>query len=111
MEHYIKKRWVEALRSGDYEQGKGYLQEEGFCCLGVLCDLHHNLTSEGEWDHEDLETAALYLVYGEDGEYEFPPDPVLKWSGLNRQLATDLASRNDAGATFEELADLIEEKA
>ena len=36
----IAQRWVNALRSGEYKQTKTQLQdEEGFCCLGVLCDL------------------------------------------------------------------------
>ena len=37
----IKTLWVAALRSGDYEQAQGVLKRDGgFCCLGVLCDLH-----------------------------------------------------------------------
>lgn len=49
MRRSIKNRWVAALRSGEYQQGQGYLcqvthpntPEEGkrYCCLGVLCDL------------------------------------------------------------------------
>jgi len=36
----VKKLWIEALRSGKYEQGRGALNKDGkFCCLGVLCDL------------------------------------------------------------------------
>jgi hypothetical protein len=35
------KEWVEALRSGEYNQITGRLrsQQDGFCCLGLLCDL------------------------------------------------------------------------
>lgn len=39
----IKTKWVEALRSGKYKQGKKSLRSrEGdkYCCLGVLCDLY-----------------------------------------------------------------------
>lgn len=33
-------KWVNALRSGEYQQTKGCLQDsEGFCCLGVACDI------------------------------------------------------------------------
>lgn len=38
----IKELWLEALRSGRYEQGNGVLFDathNQFCCLGVLCDL------------------------------------------------------------------------
>lgn len=32
------KKWIEALRSGEYSQTKGTLQDhEGYCCLGVAC--------------------------------------------------------------------------
>ena len=31
-------KWVEALRSGKYRQGRGQLQTAGrYCCLGVAC--------------------------------------------------------------------------
>lgn len=41
MKPKIKRQWVDALRSGEYEQGaRGTLKSEsGYCCLGVLCDL------------------------------------------------------------------------
>lgn len=32
--------WTAALRSGKYEQGRGFLNgPKGHCCLGVLCEL------------------------------------------------------------------------
>lgn len=36
----VKRDWIKALRSGDYEQSVGSLYDSddgGFCCLGVLC--------------------------------------------------------------------------
>ena len=47
----LKRKWLAALRSGEYTQGRGFLaratgeeNEAGeplheFCCLGVLCDI------------------------------------------------------------------------
>lgn len=41
----VKAKWLEALRSGQYQQGRFYLHREldegrdQFCCLGVLCDI------------------------------------------------------------------------
>lgn len=36
----MAKRWTDALRSGEYEQGKDWLRKgDRFCCLGVLCDV------------------------------------------------------------------------
>lgn len=32
----VKKKWVAALRSGKYEQGRQFLESNGeYCCLGV----------------------------------------------------------------------------
>ncbi len=37
----LKSQWIEALRSGIYEQGQYVLQtmDGKFCCLGVYCDM------------------------------------------------------------------------
>lgn len=38
----LKRKWIEALRSGKYQQGRGSLRNPEtncFCCLGVLCDI------------------------------------------------------------------------
>lgn len=45
MKAEYKQRWVEALRSGDYEQATGKLTivddngNKSHCCLGLLCEL------------------------------------------------------------------------
>lgn len=45
MKKSVKEAWVEALRSGEYKQGEGYLCQMGIdgairhCCLGVLTDM------------------------------------------------------------------------
>lgn len=35
----LKAKWIAALRSGEYQQGRGRLRTDDnrFCCLGVLC--------------------------------------------------------------------------
>ena len=46
----LKDKWIAALRSGKYKQGKGALQRnESFCCLGVLCEVAgvHNFDHDG----------------------------------------------------------------
>ncbi len=36
----VKQKWVEALRSGRYKQGRRKLRVgDEYCCLGVLCDI------------------------------------------------------------------------
>lgn len=40
MDAELKAKWVAALRSGDYKQGRAYLERDGaYCCLGVLCKI------------------------------------------------------------------------
>ena len=46
----IKKRWLEALRSGKYKQAQGKLHDgKRFCCLGVLYDTEF----DGDWTRPD----------------------------------------------------------
>lgn len=72
MDGQLKTRWVEALRSGKYRQGREALRtrvvEEGqikgyvYCCLGVLCDLiEPNGWDEAQnWYPEDPEGDCIY---------------------------------------------------
>ena len=40
MNKEVKKKWVDALRSGEYAQGRSSLRDhDEYCCLGVLCEL------------------------------------------------------------------------
>ena len=40
MDPVLKKKWVAALRSGKYKQGKEVLRDgDRYCCLGVLCEV------------------------------------------------------------------------
>lgn len=40
MDAELKKKWVDALRSGEYQQGRHALRSgNGYCCLGVLCEV------------------------------------------------------------------------
>lgn len=102
----IKQIWLNALRSGKYEQGQGSLNEDGkFCCLGVLTDLYIRETNQ-EWE-EQYDNSFSF----EDSSCFLPPS-VQKWARLDdspRVNGRSLAVLNDGGASFEELADLIEE--
>jgi hypothetical protein len=36
----LQTKWIEALESGEYRQGRSYLVRKGaYCCLGVLCEI------------------------------------------------------------------------
>lgn len=123
MDATIKEKWVAALRSGDYKQGKKVLHNEDnntYCCLGVLCDI-----AVAEGVVEGVETKEdLRLIGGEsdiwvdatmyDGAYATPPRSVQAWAGiddLGSLPGTDkyLTNLNDyKGYTFDMIADEIE---
>jgi hypothetical protein len=114
----IKQEWLEALRSGQYKQGKHRLQNStgGFCCLGVLCDIasRHGVGGwrlEGE-DPPVYDCSASGLVDTAVGRL---PRAVIDWAGLGGQTdpmagEARLSTLNDCGHTFAEIADLIEKK-
>lgn len=112
----IKASWTAALRSGKYPQVRGRLRtSEGFCCLGVYCDLAepeswtsihtfgphervswwHNFFS-GTPVYENLAVhKALYQLY--------------TISGVQIPVEDILIEMNDGGNSFTEIADWIEE--
>ena len=115
----VKDKWVAALRSGDYQQTKEFLQDsDGFCCLGVLCDLYIN-----EHDSPSSERYQRWkkLCEFQDGtlldlhDNLLLPRAVREWSGVNSsdgnlRNGTCLTALNDEGMPFSEIADTIEDK-
>tara|TARA_R110000751_G_scaffold279698_1_gene382139 strand:- start:366 stop:710 length:345 start_codon:yes stop_codon:yes gene_type:complete len=112
MNNKIKKDWLKALRSGEYKQGQDYLCSVGnkFCCLGVLMDIE----ADGDWELMDGDSAWSFKVDGisdRDGASMHMPNRSFHTRiGLTTNHARSLADKNDAGYSFEEIADLIEEK-
>jgi hypothetical protein len=123
--------WCEALDSGRYKQAPGRLRNvhvDGFCCLGVACDL----SGTGTWDDEG------YFVANDSGRFEGSCLPIhlLDVLGLNTDTGTfevaslpgelqaeiialytktddevpsvcELTSMNDRGASFPLIAKVI----
>jgi hypothetical protein len=115
MKTEIKQKWVEALRSGEYTQGKFRLYNgRSYCCLGVLCNLYMNEKNE-TWYYLTSETSDNYYC---DGESELLPVAVMDWAELNSgngdplvnvDVAHSLAELNDTlKYTFAQIADVIE---
>ena len=119
MKKSIMKKWVKALRSGEYAQGKYALCYAGkeydyFCCLGVLTDLYM----------QDVGGLQVYggESTGEEYSYEFHDssltDEVMKWSGVVSEtghfidangVSSHLTTINDSrGNSFKRIADVIE---
>lgn len=103
MNQEIKQRWIEALRSNEYQQDINRLKTtKGFCCLGVLCDLHRKET-DGKWEGSYYQNVSTSI-----------PLEVLKWSGLSSVDPVignkSLTEYNDnLKYNFNQIADLIEE--
>ena len=104
----VKQAWLTALRSGDYQQGQGFLRQgDQYCCLGVLCDLYGKAVGP-EWEVVD-EYYYSYDVRAMRGSHTTLPFKVQEWAGIDSPNPIDLAALNDNGSTFEELANIIEE--
>ena len=102
MKPELKAKWVATLRSGNYSQGKSCLRdrEDNCCCLGVLCDI----TEPSKWHRLDQALSWRH----EANRFDFPTEALMKSWGLTGHQAHKLASLNDHGATFTEIADYIE---
>lgn len=130
MKQDIKDIWVAALRSGEYQQTTRYLcrlnvdgTPQGFCCLGVLTDLYAKAhPGEVELDISftlDVDVPARVYAINHSRYTTVLPGAVQKWSGVRSTTGEfpsptkvgendELAALNDGGATFAELADVIE---
>lgn len=110
MKKAIKDKWIAALRSGEYKQGKGALQKEGaFCCLGVLGDCMPELV---HWKQTAALNKLLVASNVEVGHYDHSgatiPNVVREKIGLSNGDQAHLMYQNDSGASFQEIADWIE---
>lgn len=120
----IKARWTAALRSGEWEQGHGSLNEHGkLCCLGVLCE---EAVKDGVITADSVIRREFYTSYA--GATDVLPRQVREWAGLpgadgehnpNNPVVTvdgkvvSLAELNDGENgwephTFEQIADIID---
>lgn len=111
----IIERWVHALESGEFPQGKGSLRMgEEYCCLGVLCEL---AARDGVIPPAELVQPDGDSVYKYDDASGFPSQAVCEWVGITAyadvadQLVGTvpgqfkiLAGMNDQGAVFTEIA-------
>lgn len=94
MNKALKRRWVKALRSGDYPQTQGALKTDaGFCCLGVLCELQHSVASSWAWADANAPGGI---------------DPVFVKGLTAEDIDILIAANDDERWTFAEIADYVE---
>jgi hypothetical protein len=102
----LLERWISALRSDTYKQGRYHLKHKGrHCCLGVLCEV-----LELDWKQEEMFN-------------ELPPERIFPKTGLGldaskvdedfdyQNVAQVLVIFNDIRElSFREIADWIESR-
>lgn len=127
--------WVEALRSGNYQQARGYLRtaegdcdaqtgeiislESGYCCLGVLLDVRSdgwdedNIVSYDEDFERENGKGFWYMEQNfnhinDNGDGTLINEDDATDMGLNERTQPILSAVNDAGFGFEWIAKWIE---
>jgi hypothetical protein len=123
----IKKSWVKALMSGEYNQTTETLynpDEDAYCCLGVLCEVAPMV----ERVEDGLGVRYIIPDVAHSAEVDIPPeawplfnlDRIVKipkkyretWFDSNRDvqptLHAVLVHMNDHGATFKRIARFVE---
>ena len=99
------RKWIEALRSGEYKQGHNALRTgSGYCCLGVACEVYRR---------EHLNGPHWFCHYFDHRDDELPKR-VQHWLGLSsprgeHPKGPSLITLNDRRRlSFSEIADYIE---
>jgi hypothetical protein len=106
MKKEVAEKWVKALRSGDYKQGRGSLKGRGrYCCLGVLCDL----SEQGVFVRGEYRKSKESLLYSD----KEAPGFVRTWAAMKRSANELLIRKNDGSDkikkhSFVEIANFIE---
>jgi hypothetical protein len=119
MDKNIKTLWIRALRSGEFEEGKGYLvRHSRYCALGVLSllsMLHGQCTYNEEEGVGRFDNKRFTLSYN-----------TMKWAGIGQEddkflepgagkvnlkylgKITSIAELNDQGLSFLEISHIID---
>lgn len=109
----VKEKWLEALRSGEYKQGRTMLKQGQspdnlkYCCIGVLCEL---AAKDGVIDNSVK--SSFDPIYSFNEKECLIPDEVARWAGLKTLRTTSgstLYQLNDFGKSFSDISDVIEE--
>jgi hypothetical protein len=101
MDITLKKKWTDALRSGEYEQGQArfFNPDSGkYCCLGVLCVVAGQLPFNSSYQENTV------------GNWRFAYDTIGHgWmDDKHMETVSYLAHMNDHACSFPEIADWIE---
>lgn len=131
MKRELKEKWLEALRSGEYPQGKGALhrasvetsinatpgevertvcESHTYCCLGVLIDV----ADVGPWVEAFSDGAGekTFKVVGMNTYIISSSNPLYEQFGKTPEerdrIIGTLAVANDNGGSFELIATIVD---
>jgi hypothetical protein len=120
MKKTAKRKWTKALRGGAIKQADGALKtpEGAMCCLGVLAHVCGGVTRwtrpryerSGEWLLPVRDGVQLYRRDNRGDAEAYLSDAFCEEVGLTALQMKQLASMNDAGRSFSEIADFIDAK-
>ena len=121
MKEDVKNKWVAALRSEDYKQGRNALESNGsFCCLGVLSNIavEEGLCTKKTKDNSGKGLVTFYDKFDNFGWEGTLPMAVKEWADMKDTVGTlpdgvevksSLLQLNDSAKySFEQIADVIE---
>lgn len=103
MDNAVKQRWLKALRSGDYEQGKNHLcYNDKYCCLGVLADIEDLFDPQLDGQSRFVNAGFGKRLFGMlSAEY-------IRSIDMCYVTAGELAIINDESDDFKEVINMIE---
>lgn len=115
----VLKKWVIALRSGQYKQGRSFLcRDNQYCCLGVLCEICKldKIIDSGITIYSDgFNTSKKSLPDSFARKLNICISPFISTKNIdykyhinNAHPIAELAGLNDSNVPFIEIADLIE---
>lgn len=100
MNKWVKRKWLRALKSGEYTKGQGTLGRkwlDEYCCLGVLvCEMAP----------EFIQSTPNWIEVGTNSNF-LPDDLAIMW-GLDKATQSQLARINDREKTFAPIIAYIE---
>lgn len=98
-------KWIAALRSGSYEQGKRKMKspDNKYCCIGVLAEV----MGLGEWEPKEWGSVLLKQKEPRSGGLD---NDNLEKCFLSKDEQGFLCYVNDVrNKSFEEIADILED--
>jgi hypothetical protein len=106
MKKRLKKKWIEALRSDTYKQGKGFLKtiDNKYCCTGVLLELFDPII----FINRTTDTGQCYAVNHYHNISTIPMKIQKDMQIENKDMDILIKMNDEENKSFREIADWVE---